>query len=283
MSLPTISKLTNCNYYPGFQVGVEFEIESVNEFYGDKSPVPIMIKEENSLRNNGHEIISKYPGSIEKALKIHESIFNETIVTFHNINDACSDRGSIHVHVNFSDRTFDDVVKFITYYYLLEPIFFNYVNDSRKNNIFTVPLSSTHMLRVILESQDFGLSQLTYLNEKWHKYTALNAKSLCERGTIEFRHFEITSNYVRFAGWLKKIEKLYNLVFSNRFVSIPNLATIYRIADEFSTISYPYSVLEGIERNYTDYLLYTINPTRALITNRIKLSKKDEECVELPE
>lgn len=263
--MSSIQRIYGTHDYVGFKLGIEFEIESYQEVYMDKFPVCLHFHEENSLRNLGAELVTD-PCTFAQALEIHNLIFHGGGVKFECKNQACSERGSIHVHVNFADRTEEEAKTFIRYYYLLEPLFFSLVDSTRQNNIYCVPLSATHMLKYVLNNKS-----INYMCENWHKYTALNAKPLTNFGTIEFRHLQATDSHETFKRWLTSIQNLYNFVINVREPLLFNKAFMLSLSRTiFPWFEPTAEQQERMLENLTDDLLYTLNPTRDVLTSRIK-------------
>lgn len=264
---PTISSLYDVPCYTGFNVGVEWELESVVDIHMSQFSDAIDVHEENSLRNLGKEIVTAGPVTARMAKKLHGEIFSGA-VQFDKPEDACTERGSIHVHVNFSDRTERDVQRFIRYYFLLEPGFFALVNQSRQNNIYCVKLSATHMMALLKKYQSFGM---ICKDGRWHKYTALNVKPLTQFGTVEFRHLQITPSSEIFSTWLDTIERLYDVTMSTKAPTLIDKAFMKELYfDVFRGQILPDN--ESMENLMEDTLL-VMQPDNIFLTTRIKALK----------
>lgn len=256
---------------PGFLVGCEFELESVASAH-PPSELFAETTEDNSLRNRGYEFITK-PLTVEKAIKAHSLLWQGVEFKFENLNEACTDRCSTHIHVNFSDQSLEKIKQFIRLYALTEPIFFELADSTRQNNIYCVPLSATHMLSYVHSKSIEGLV------DQWHKYCAFNIKRLCDLGTIEFRHFEATQDTAKFSRWLQAIERLYRF---NLEVSHDNIfpdSVLYRLYNAIS--EYPLTwaqIQEKFQDNIANDALCVLNPNKDLIVSRIK--QKDVQCVD---
>lgn len=186
--------------YTDNSVGLELEMEQVMETRDEIFGL-LNVTEDNSLRNNGMEFISN-PLLHNEALRFCKDVLHSTKVAWHDKTQRCTERGSIHVHVNMLHRTVEETVRFLRFYCLLEPQFFSEVEQHRRNNIYCVPLMATSMPRYI---QQKGLNGMV---GAWHKYTALNAKPLSQFGTVEFRHLQATDDMDTIDRWLSIILKL---------------------------------------------------------------------------
>lgn len=251
----------------GLKFGCEFELESIREvdlttnLFRDCT-------EDNSLRNNGREFITK-PLSMSEAIQAHASLFNGKAVQYECMDDVCTDRCSTHVHVNFQDVEADKVKQFIRLYALIEPLFFNAVAESRQNNIYCVPLSSTTLLRKVLSAD------LSYLTEIWHKYAAFNVKPLAQLGTIEFRHFEATMDTAKVSRWLRMIEALYMFNMNTEVDVLITDSVLYRLVNSVSDMPYTRDEIYKLcEDTLINDLLLMVHPTKELLTQRLKQSKE---------
>lgn len=252
----------------GFHAGIEFEVESVKKVH-PKPEYILNVTNDDSLRNSGVEVITK-PLPYQQAVDSHKWLFTQGLVLA-DPSEACTELGSIHVHVNFSDQPEEKVQQFIRLYALMEPYFFEAVAEHRHNNIYCVPVSATNMLR--LSMQGIG----SYLTDKWHKYCAFNVKPLAQYGTIEFRHLQITSDHAVFENWMQLIHRLYTV---NLEVEAPPVVSPSFLKKLVVTVTgNPFLTYEDInkklELTQVNDLLLMVNPNPQLLTNRIKQSSKE--------
>lgn len=194
----------------GFCVGVELEIESIKNYGNlqENNTYDIVIDKDHSLRNNGHEFKTP-PLSFDDAVKAFIDVHDKVAIG----KDAFSDRTSIHVHVNCRDLEAVQLREIVLLYALLEPLYFNFVGEVRKNSIFCVPLNYTYL-------PDVYKKDITNMVKEWHKYTAFNIVPLGQFGTIEFRHLFGTGNTKIFVTWLNAIRDLFNFIREHKGFSI---------------------------------------------------------------
>ncbi len=264
--MPKICEIFGMTPRTGLQVGIEFELEAIKNFYLDEFPVSLLVKEDNSLRFEGREFVTT-PCSVDQAIAVHHKLFNGGL-SFFDEHDPCSERCSTHVHVNFSDSTEEKVQQFIRLYALVEPFFFKAVNESRQNNIYCVPLAATNLL---FKSQN---EPVGYLTDAWHKYCAFNVKRLADLGTIEFRHFEATEDNNKFKQWLHMIAGLYHYNKENDVDVMLNSRQlselVFRVTGTPMTMTEISTVLKD---TLVNDLLLMVNPTMQLLKNRLKEKK----------
>lgn len=184
-----------------FISGVEHEIENVLS-YDALNHTYFHTESDNSLRNNGVEFISNPLNFVSQVCafdNLHGSIKYRPKG---GVDDAFTDRTSIHVHVNCMDLSLEATKAFILWYALFEPVFFSFVDKKRPNSIYCVPLDQTVLPNHYSKS-------VNHLTQMWSKYTAFNILPLRSQGTIEFRHMHGTNDKVLFVEWLTAIKQLW--------------------------------------------------------------------------
>lgn len=179
-------------------VGIEIEVENI------KNEVPLKaywnIKNDNSLRNNGIELVSN-PLQIKQVEGALRHVYDA--LTQHNEPDF-SNRTSIHIHLNCRNLSQDQIWNLVILYSLFEKHFYYIAGNKRLNSIFCVPLYRSNQLNS-LDSTVYQYSG------RWHKYNGLNILPLYDHdgqrgyGTIEFRHLYGTSDYLEIMDWINDI------------------------------------------------------------------------------
>lgn len=191
------------DHWKGFMAGAELEVEGVIDIINSSYSKHCTITEDHSLRNNGREFIT-FPFKRERLIEAFNAIHHGGIVAFKQ-DQKFSERTSTHVHVNVSNLTLDQAKNMVLLYALFEPVFFSFVGDERKHNIYCVPLSHTFLPSTYSANFDTMV-------KSWHKYTALNIKPVSKIGTIEFRHLYGTDDVNIFSEWIDILKALYNFV-----------------------------------------------------------------------
>ena len=184
--------------------GTEYEIESIKDWvptaFASKN---ISVTDDGSLRNNGKEFIT-VPLSYEDSLKG----FKELRQSLKLGNDPYSYRTSTHVHLNVLNMDTDKLRHMTLLYAVLEPVFFAYAGQQRKQNIHCVPLNYTLLPKYYNQSIDKYIAC-------WSKYTAYNLLPVKKYGTVEFRHLSGTPDFDTYEAWLTMIKELYNFSMDN--------------------------------------------------------------------
>lgn len=251
--------------------GIELELEQISEILdqGTISKHLSLITEDNSLRNNGYEFVSRPIGLME-TLEFFNDVMLTDAVKWGDINTRCNERGSVHVHVNMANSTVGEVLRFLRFYCMLEPQFFNEVADHRKNNIYCVPLAATRMPSYIQRKSFMNLPGA------WHKYTALNLKPITTFGTVEFRHLQATENSQEFFRWMRII---YNLQQASRELRTADISWEELLQLHERVFACPAILLDDLSLTYQEDVLNRNTWSLSLIQQRIKESKQ-KKCAE---
>jgi len=226
-----------------FLCGCEYEVEDILDYKGDfMKNSGISVVEDHSLRNNGREFVTSIH-SFEDQLEIFKGLHKNIIVG----KEPFSERTSIHVHVNVRSFSTSKLKQFVLLYALVEPLFFNFVGDTRKNSIYCVPLSATYLPSI------YCLDIQTIIN-KWHKYTALNLLPILggdgskKLGSVEFRHMYGTSSVNEFSVYLEAIKNLYDKV----NFELDSWKVVDGLSTKEDTYSLIRSVLPTLSAGYTN-------------------------------
>jgi hypothetical protein len=172
-------------------IGIEIEAE---KYVGQKTPMSCWnVTDDGSLRDNGVEWVTYplYREYIDYALwEIEREFTAQPQMTF-------SHRCSIHVHVNVSEFTVNQLYALIALYALYEKSLFEFVDPIRKGNSFCYPIVGTNSL--------FNWDMNT-------KYCAFNWTPIKKQLTVEYRHLEGTKDWKKVRRWIALVTKLTNFV-----------------------------------------------------------------------
>lgn len=148
---------------------------------------------DNSLRNNGVEFIT-HPLRLEQ--------FPAALIEINQYLDKTgndfSTRTSVHIHMNVRDMVIEDIYKLILIYVVLEKTLFKWVGHGRETNPFCVPFYTTNYTQLL---KKFLFNPEACVN-RWEKYSALNLRTISQKGTIEFRHFYGTKDKETLLAWI---------------------------------------------------------------------------------
>ena len=190
------------------QVGFEIEIEDVVDF--PKTIPGINIENDGSLRN-GMEFVSYICPDTDFASMLYEYLFKKVKGTY-------SERCGIHFHMDFVNKSVEEIIDFVSRYLTIEKTLFKkYSSVLRENNSFCNLLLNSPSELDIIRTVNYEKNTNTFSN--FSKYTALNLKPLYYQSTIEFRALAGGTSPDLFSEILFIFEELYN-------GNTPNLGTI---------------------------------------------------------
>ena len=217
--------------------GIEVECENITTFLLDD--YYWAWHKDNSLRNNPIEWVTKF-GLRVKDMQYALDILSRGIEAEKFPGGfSFSERTSVHVHLDCRYHSGDNVRSLVILYTLVENSLFNFAGETRKHNIFCVPLRQT------LKEEHYNTWDMV---GNWDKYCAINLRALREYGTVEFRHMEGNMNPRRIFNW---VMLLALLVEASRRMTLEEVKQLVR---DIKGESRYRLALEKIFYNYTDLL-----------------------------
>jgi len=208
-----ISSRINRGRYPfiGEDALVGIEIEMENFVPPKGSPIYWSCVGDGSLREGGVEFVSRILGSRDVLPALEE---------IGPVLERCrpSWRAGIHVHVDASRLTLEQVASACRLYALLEPLIFAWEGNGRDKNNFCPPWSvlpshAENLMNAIacfreLEQSgntDITTHRATLLKNisRSHKYISLNLNSLIRLGSLEFRLMQSTKDIEKIGQYVK--------------------------------------------------------------------------------
>lgn len=203
---------------PSTMIGVEIELERIGDRFRGYMKSPLWSEtEDGSLR-----IIDDLPAveyrfalplcgvDLTKAL----NVLKQAIKNFDDVRGIlplCSNRTSVHVHIDVRDMPMDKLYNFVLLYTIFEKPLFHFVAENREDSIFCLPFykaenSLFEDFSERLFTNDFG--KLSSMCGTSYRYNAFNLCSLRKFGSIEFRHLEGTYDVERISTWINIIMQL---------------------------------------------------------------------------
>ena len=127
---------------PVNKVGIEIEMEGIkdkNRLYELQNGGYWNLTEDHSLRGSAMELVSipMFGKDVGQALSQVEDFFKKN-----KYKPTFNARTSLHVHMEVIDLSREELIRFIVLYCALEPILFNYCEESRKTNLYCLPIST---------------------------------------------------------------------------------------------------------------------------------------------
>ncbi len=177
------------------EVGIEIEAEFDN-FNAEVEVPPGWLQIIDGSLREGYEYVLRQPSKRENVHKYLDSIYKYFVRNLPKVSDNCS----THVHVNVQRLTVDQLVNFISLYFILEPALINICGEHRKGNLFCLSASNCEHQYTVLESVAQGSSRLLQKNEI--KYGALNLAAIATYGSLEFRAMRFPVSKEILTSWI---------------------------------------------------------------------------------
>ena len=200
------------------KLGVEIELEGFRNGAPDVDQNFWEVKSDGSLRDNGLEFIFRQPimgADVISALKD----FAENIG-----KPKVSSRCSVHVHVDFRDANFNQILNFLMVYLVFERSLIKYHGDAREDNIFCLPFyrAEVALMNVIKAIHKDEGSIAKSFNGQEERYNALNVKSLPRFGSIEARHMPGSYDTKKILEWINILLSMKKFAMSSEeLINIP--------------------------------------------------------------
>lgn len=189
-------------------VGIEIEIEGFHPS-GDQKIDNLLMEgfqriPDGSLRNNGVEFITQFgmtAGDVLSYIEVLDHGFEMQRKSVHR--NTFSFRCGLHVHVDVSKHTMEQLYRVFLLYTVLERTLFK-ISGSRNANKFCVSVldSVTAVGNALHYGRVKDWKQFSETVFHGTKYMAMNIKPVRSRGSIEFRHHEGSSNPEKIKNWL---------------------------------------------------------------------------------
>lgn len=167
-------------------------------------------KTDNSLRNYGLEYVLKKPETLSKTIAALKE-FGESTKDIEFLQDQPS--CSVHVHMNFSGQTLLVLANFLTIWTLFENILGEFCGESRKTNLFALPIRvADHQIKDIqrmLTGIDQRIFHQVVLHQQNVKYSSLNLGCLFSLGSLESRSFRGSTDPDELIEWVQILNQMY--------------------------------------------------------------------------
>lgn len=254
----------------GDNVGIEIELEGLKLFDRNTGgfklfpPSGWTIHEDRSLRNDGAEFVFATPcggREIWTRLTDLEAWFKE-----HKLKPIASNRTSVHVHIDASDVTTGEMLKWALIYTIYEPLLFSEFAPTRETSNFCVPTYNSVETRIVLGK--LRGSELGFATPHWGKfydaivlqrenkrYGAMNLDAVRKFSTLEFRHLGGEWKSTPILDWVNVLLSL------KKWAMDPNTS----VKDIF----------HGPSRMYSDQMTYRIFEPR--VASRFLFNRKFKE------
>lgn len=181
------------------EVGIEVEIE------GRDIPEELQywwaIHQDGSLRtrkpgDQAVEFVLKQPVPRENVVKslvyLEKYLEKSTVYT--------SPRTSVHVHLNFQDKSMVQVMNMITLWYILEEPLVAWCGPERVANLFCLRAQDAE--QIVTDLVAYLQTGANVFSNENYRYAALNVNAIAKYGSLEFRALNGTVDGSRIAFWV---------------------------------------------------------------------------------
>jgi hypothetical protein len=202
---------------PKGDVGIEIETEGRNLPAG-KVTGTFTGKEDGSLRQ-GMEYVSSVLPSASVATHVDNLAF---VLGNKGADINPTYRSSTHIHVNYCDKTWKDVLNTMVIWALVEPTIFRMMPPGRDGSLFCVSSYDSGDLTQFTEQLCQGIGNNFYQGFRPRgKYSSLNMTRLSDLGTMEYRVFPSSMSgdqIQQWVNWVMNIRRLSGAVEPLAFV-----------------------------------------------------------------
>lgn len=201
------------------EVGVE--IEAVGGEYEDIAELPSGdgITHDGSLKGTNPVEIQTQPASADKLERLVRNTTKSLRAAGYKVNKSCG----IHIHVDSPDiyGSGINIIKLIRTYYAIEPLIFSMLPESRRHNMYAMPLSKWLSAVKVYQLANYKDITSDVIEEAWYKshdrnaisrnknarydssrYFGFNLHSLFANGHIELRYHHGSLNPVKILNWI---------------------------------------------------------------------------------
>lgn len=190
------------------RIGLEIELEGFLEPFdaSDLHPYWEVINDD-SLRDYGKEFrftrpifgldLSNALSQIEEFLSDYQKLYGTV---------CASDRTSVHAHIDVRDMNVSELVNLQTLYLTVEKLLYHVAGSGRYDNIYCLP--SGEMRDTLNRMSMLVAGDPHTFVTGCAKYEAFNSLSIQQRGSIEFRHHEGTTDIGRLRLWCRALISL---------------------------------------------------------------------------
>lgn len=181
--------------------GIEVELENANGLVGGRYWT---VKEDNSLRNGGRELVLRVPVAgydLRAALNEFGMLVSDEPV-------STGMRTSMHVHMDVRDMTIQQIAQLIVLYAAVESVIYS-ANGSKQRytNIYCPGITSNDQasklakfVRSAKNNDRMGVYEAVVRSEK---YSGLNIKAIERFGSVEFRMHKGTADKEELSEFIK--------------------------------------------------------------------------------
>lgn len=237
---PKVEKSTKLVLPKDF-IGIEIELENIQVNFSSSLWRCI---NDHSLRNNPKEFILYNKSKerpcigieVERAFADLKKYFNTVEELGEHYKPSCSERTSIHVHLNVLDMSAKQIRDLILWYMLFEDVLYQFSGPERKKINYCVPLADSEFLHFPHSRYASDPENWLYrVWQSWGKYLGLNLVTMSSLGTIEIRTHRGSYDTERILNWANILMCLKKQAMSDE--KIPILSQYLSVNGASKTLS----------------------------------------------
>lgn len=235
-------------------VGIEVEVERFN-WNAPQNLSHWQFTSDSSLRDNGAELISR----ILSGRNVYRAVHDLSEYFSEQQGDAAfNERTSLHVHIDITDLTVNQLKNMVYLCIGLEPLLMQCVHSSRRNNNFCLEVKAANEVtnrlgRMFRATSESGfVERMSRISPSGFKYAATNFANMARLGTIEFRMHHGTADKATILRWVGLLCKIKRVAVSYESVSeIRNAKVNQDLATHFCDIM---SDVPSFEMDYPEVI-----------------------------
>jgi hypothetical protein len=178
------------------EVGIEVEVEGAGVH--NMAAKGWNTVGDGSLRGESAEFVLRRPiarkNTREYLYRLHKALNDSKAI-------SQSDRTGVHVHINCQQLNFEETLKFILLFLILEPLLVNYCGEDREGNLFCLRSKDAEAMMNVLHQAAVNGSFRTMQRREW-RYAALNITALQKYGSVEFRSLGTPQDVREIEDWV---------------------------------------------------------------------------------
>ena len=198
-----------------YNVGIEVELEGLRysvDNYSRKKGINSWwnVVRDGSLRSLGEDRSGEF---VHKAPMFGQDVV-DSLISLERLTKVSKNscRTSVHVHLDVRDMSYNQLLRLLVVYLMVEPIIFDQVEGSRKHNPYCTPIRGCkgylEKIGRSLRGETNTSFALNLAPSTGSKYTALNYLPIARQGSIEFRHKEGTNSADDIINWVNLVLSL---------------------------------------------------------------------------
>lgn len=182
------------------EVGIEIEME------GEHLNIRAAgwdTKDDGSLRGDAYQQRAEYVINPPVKRKHVQDQLNVLADALKNAGSELhpSDRCGVHIHINCQKLTEQQVINYLTLYFILEDLLVHYCGEDRVGNLFCLRSSDAEdVLLAIVEAAKIGT--LRNIQNDNFRYASVNVTSLYKYGSLEFRAMRSPVDFSVIKEWV---------------------------------------------------------------------------------